>query len=290
MLKEHAAQRENNADDSSHDTAVSLPLLPLSVPPLVLLPEFDEGSRNNRGLENDMTGGLLCPGEIDWKDDIVRAAVQRMDPEYDFASSAHSLCFYKDQKFTLDDPDKGFLQSHWLLQMYRTIFTSPSSAKGQSEDVENLPPSKKKKSLKSHRAHVANIIHMTEVTPRSIAYAAVHVSSCFEFLSLLTAILQLHIALTDSSHWTHSYDGYNYQDLWNFVVDFFEDPVDEEAEKQGKELLKWWTDRIFTGTGSAANSRGTKMVSRRQVVVKKQAAKSLSPLPSSPLAPLSSPA
>ncbi|KAJ3914320.1 hypothetical protein F5877DRAFT_82901 [Lentinula edodes] len=270
ILKEHAAQRENNADDSSHDTAVSLPLLPLSVPPLVLLPEFDEGSRNNRGLENDMTGGLLCPGEIDWKDDIVRAAVQRMDPEYDFASSAHSLCFYKEEKFTLDDPDKGFLQSHWLLQMYRTIFTSPSSAKGQPEDVENLPPSKKKKSLKSHRAHVANIIHMTEVTPWSIAYAAVH----------------LHIALTDASHWTHSYDGYNYQDLWNFVVDFFEDPIDEEAEKQGKELLKWWTEC----TGSAANSRGTKMVSRRQVVVKKQAAKSSSPLPSSPLAPLSSPA
>lgn len=133
MLKEHAAQRENNADDSSHDTAVSLPLLPLSVPPLVLLPEFDEGSRNDRGLENDMTGGLLCPGEIDWKDDMyvvshllvntthrnnsVRAAVQRMDPEYDFASSAHSLCFYKDEKFNLDDPDKGFLQSHWLLQV-----------------------------------------------------------------------------------------------------------------------------------------------------------------------------
>ncbi|KAJ3926634.1 MAG: hypothetical protein NXY57DRAFT_864688, partial [Lentinula lateritia] len=176
-------------------------------------------SRNNRGLENDMTGGLLGPGEIDWNDNTYR-----MDPDYDFAGSAHSLCFYKDEIFDPNDPDKGFLQSHWLLQTYRTIFTSPSSAKGQSEDVENLPPSKKKKTSNSHRAHVANIIHMTEVTPRSIAYAAVH----------------LHIALTDTSHWTHSYDGYNYQDLWNFVVDFFEDPIDEEAEKQGKELLKWW--------------------------------------------------
>ncbi|KAJ3846113.1 hypothetical protein EV368DRAFT_70174 [Lentinula lateritia] len=199
VLKEHTAQRENSSTDHSHDTMIPLPL-----PPLVLLPEFDEGSYNNCGLENDMTRGLLCPGEIDWKDHITCTAVQHMDPKYDFASSAHSLCFYKDEKFDLDDLDNGFLQSHWLLQTYQTIFTSPSLAKGQSDDVENLPPSKKKTTSNSHCAHVANIIHMTEVTPRSIAYAAIH---------------------------THSYDGYNYQDLWNFVVDFFEDPIDEEAEK-----------------------------------------------------------
>lgn len=68
VLKEHAAQRENSSTDHSLDTVIPLPLPPLPAPPLVLLPEFDEGSRNNRGLENDMTGGLLCPGEIDWKD------------------------------------------------------------------------------------------------------------------------------------------------------------------------------------------------------------------------------
>ncbi|KAJ3723066.1 hypothetical protein C8R42DRAFT_665183 [Lentinula raphanica] len=88
---------------------------------------------------------------------------------------------------------------------------------------------------------------MNEVKPRSIAYAAVH----------------LHFALSDASHWTNTHMGYNYLDLWNFVVDFFEDPQNEEEEKQAKELLKWWNDRIFTGTGSAANSRGTKMTSRR---------------------------
>ncbi|KAJ3724916.1 hypothetical protein C8R42DRAFT_555472, partial [Lentinula raphanica] len=134
----------------------------------------DEGSRTDRGLQNDMTGGLLCPGEINWNDDTTRAAVQRMDPEYDFAGSAHSMCFYKDEKFNPEDPDEGFLQSHWLLQVYRVIFTSPSSAKGHSEDAENVPPPRKKKT-NSHRAHVADIIHLTEVTPRSIAYAAVHV-------------------------------------------------------------------------------------------------------------------
>ncbi|KAJ3831439.1 hypothetical protein F5878DRAFT_675157 [Lentinula raphanica] len=220
--------------------------------PLALLPEFDEGSRGGRGLQNDITRGLLCPGEIDWNNNDIRAAVQRMDPDYDFASSAHSRCFYKDEKFNPDKPDEGYLQSHLLLQVYRTIYMLPSSANEQSEDVENLPSAKKKQASNSHRAHVANIIHLSEVTGRSIAYAAVH----------------LHLALTDASRWVHSYDGYNYQDLWNFVVDFFEDPIDDEAAKQAKDLLKWWTDRIFTGTGSASNSRGTKMMSRHQAVAK----------------------
>ncbi|KAJ3778514.1 hypothetical protein FB446DRAFT_832291 [Lentinula raphanica] len=187
--------------------------------PLALLPEFDEGSRGGRGLQNDITGGLLCPGEIDWNNNDIRAAVQRMDPDYDFASSAHSRCFYKDEKFNPDKPDEGYLQSHLLLQELGGI-------SGDSRD-ENI-------------------------FPDAIAYAAIH----------------LHLALTDASHWVHSYDGYNYQDLWNFVVDFFEDPIDDEAAKQAKDLLKWWTDRIFTGTGSASNSRGTKMMSRRQAVAK----------------------
>ncbi|KAJ3809809.1 hypothetical protein F5876DRAFT_22222, partial [Lentinula aff. lateritia] len=173
-------------------------------------------SRNNRGLENDMTGGLLCPGEIDWNDNTMKSLIPMILTKAFFKVIS---CFKYVSVFLL-----LFLHLIPWMKTYRTIFTSPSSAKGQSEDVENLPPSKKKKTSNSHRAHVANIIHMTEVTPRSIAYAAVH----------------LHIALTDTSHWTHSYDSYNYQDLWNFVVDFFKDPINEEAEKQGKELLKWW--------------------------------------------------
>ncbi|KAF9024607.1 hypothetical protein BDP27DRAFT_1438145 [Rhodocollybia butyracea] len=93
---------------------------------------------------------------------------------------------------------------------------------------------------------------MSEVTPRSIAYAAVH----------------LHFGLSDAPHWCRAHNGYNYQDLWNYVVDFFEDPVDEDAERYTKELLKWWNDRIFTGTRSAANNRGTKMKSRRETVTR----------------------
>ncbi|KAJ3720320.1 hypothetical protein C8R42DRAFT_582694, partial [Lentinula raphanica] len=143
-----------------------------------------------RGLQNDMTGGLLCPAEIDWDNTDVCAAVQRMDPEFDFTSSARSRCFYKDEKFNAVSPDEGYLQSHLLLQVYRTIYTSPSSAKDQSEDAENMPPAKKK-ATNSHRAHVANLIHLAQVTPRSIAYAAVHVSIVVELnCYMLTFVIE----------------------------------------------------------------------------------------------------
>ncbi|KAJ3886672.1 hypothetical protein GG344DRAFT_81472 [Lentinula edodes] len=223
-------------------------------PVLELVEEFCVTSRDNRGLQNDVTGHLLCPAEFDWNDTAVRAAVRAFDPNYDFASSAHARCFYKDEDFDPNDLDKGFLQSYLLVQVYRLMFTSPSSTKDQPQDVENLPASKKKKTTgTNHRGNVAQIIHMNDVKPRSIAYAAVH----------------LHFALSDASQWTNSHMGYNYLDLWNFIVDFFEDPEGEEEQQRSKELLKWWNDRIFTGTRAAANSRGTKMTSRKQDVSKR---------------------
>lgn len=38
--------------------------------------------------------------------------------------------------------------------------------------------------------------------------------------------------------------GYNHLDLWNFIVDFFEDPEGEEEEQWSKELLKWWNEWV----------------------------------------------
>ncbi|KAJ3847523.1 hypothetical protein EV368DRAFT_87652 [Lentinula lateritia] len=207
----------------------------MAEPVLERVEEFCTTSRDNRGLQNDVTGYLLCPAEV-------RAAIRAFDPNYDFASSAHARCFYKDEDFDPNDLDKGFLQSYLLVQVYRLIFTSPSSTKDQPQDVENLPASKKKKTTgTNHRGNVAQIIHMNDVKPRSIAYAAVH----------------LHFALSDASQWTNSHMGYNYLDLWSFIVDFFEDPEDDDEEKRSKELLKWWNDR------------GTKMTSRKKDVSKR---------------------
>ena len=68
-----------------------------------------------------------------------------------------------------------------FLQVYKSIFTSPSSAKDvldQESDAENMPPAKSQKtSSKDYvRRNVATKLNLNnKVTPRSIAYAAVQV-------------------------------------------------------------------------------------------------------------------
>ena len=68
-------------------------------------------------------------------------------------------------------------------QVYKSIFTSPSSAKNildEENDAENMPPTKSQKTSfnNSVRRNVASKLHLNDkVTPRSVAYAVVQV--CF---------------------------------------------------------------------------------------------------------------
>ena len=67
------------------------------------------------------------------------------------------------------------------------------------------------------------------VTPRAIAYAAVQVRNSLRFDAQLTGPLpQLHFSLTDATHWMSQYNGFNYEEFWEFIVDYFE--ADETAE------------------------------------------------------------
>ena len=65
-------------------------------------------------------------------------------------------------------------------QVYKSIFTSPSSAKNildDENDAENMAPTKSQKisSNNSVRRNVESKLHLDKVTPRSVAYAAVQV-------------------------------------------------------------------------------------------------------------------
>ena len=69
-----------------------------------------------------------------------------------------------------------------LLQVYQSIFTSPSLAKDildEEDDAENMPPTKSRKTSSNNkfvRRSVASKLHLNgKVTPRSVAYAAVQV-------------------------------------------------------------------------------------------------------------------
>ncbi|KAJ3991164.1 hypothetical protein F5050DRAFT_1872778 [Lentinula boryana] len=137
MWKARAASlcRPGSANSTVSATAtVTASSEPSSSPPPVVFPappeyigHFDINTRALQGLQNDITGCLLCPVQFDWDDIEVRAAVRKFDKDFDFAAHAHAHCFYRDDRVNPDDLDEGFLQSHLLLQVYRTVFTSPSS-------------------------------------------------------------------------------------------------------------------------------------------------------------------
>ena len=136
-------------------------------------------------------------------------------------------------------------------QVYKSIFTSPSSAKnflGEENDTENLAPAKLQKTSPNNsvRRNVASKLHLNDkVTPRSVEYAAVQVCLCRGILWRLDSSVASSSILTckrrDLETWTPVYGEFDYLGLYNFGVDFFEDTPGPAAKKRAQELLKWWS-------------------------------------------------
>ena len=82
-----------------------------------------------------------------------------------------------------------------LIQVYKAIFTAPSSVKDISgeDNAENMPPAKSQRTSSGNkpvRRNMASKVNLNDkVTPRSIAYAAVQVG-----FTLLRVILCLFVA------------------------------------------------------------------------------------------------
>jgi hypothetical protein len=72
-----------------------------------------------------------------------------------------------------------------ILQGYKAVFTSPSSAKDVEGDGDGADVIQNNRCARNPfctikvKKHVAQIIKMRKVTPRSIAYIACQVSRCF---------------------------------------------------------------------------------------------------------------
>ena len=87
-------------------------------------------------------------------------------------------------------------------QVYKSIFTSPSSANNildEENDAENVAPTKSQKisSNKTVRRNVASKLHLNDrVTPRSVAYAAVQV--CV-YVTVFYVVLDLSVAASSIS-------------------------------------------------------------------------------------------
>lgn len=138
-----------------------------------------------------------------------------------------------------------FAQFHFFLprlhvacQVYTHIFRSPSSAQGDVVEAESLPPPSKKS--KSRRRDVAATLSLTEVTPRTIAYASVQVFMPILPVFVRSARRQLLFALSDAVSWSLTHNGFDYKSFYNFIIDFFEAASGLAAKNRVRDLLKWW--------------------------------------------------
>ncbi|KAG1765223.1 hypothetical protein EDD22DRAFT_951214 [Suillus occidentalis] len=195
----------------------------------------DSDDKHSRGFTHDVCGRLLCPAELDWNNPEVKAGIRNRSDGYIVTDLSFPAYLYENYTTKPDDLEEGLFKGKILIQGYKAVFTSPSSAKdidGEGDGADVISNNRRaKKSLSGIKVkkHVAQIIHMDKVTPRSIAYIA----------------CQVRFALSSVTSWRSMDGDFDYEQFWRTIVDFFERPPGREARRRVDKLLEWWTRKVF---------------------------------------------
>ncbi|KAG2139419.1 hypothetical protein BD769DRAFT_1384385 [Suillus cothurnatus] len=189
----------------------------------------------NRELKPDPLIDMDDKHTCGFINDGVRAGIRDCTEGYIVMDLSFPAYLYEKYTTNSDNLEEGLFKGKILLQSYKAVFTSPSSAKDVEGDgdggdiIENNRCTKKAFSGVKVKKHVAQIIKMEKVTPRSIAYIA----------------CQVRFALSSVTSW-QSIDGdFNYVQFWKTIVDFFERPPSQDARRRVNKLLEWWTRKVF---------------------------------------------
>ncbi|KAG1739424.1 uncharacterized protein EDB91DRAFT_1053836 [Suillus paluster] len=177
-------------------------------------PPVDPEDKHSRGFTNNACDRLLCPAEIDWNNPAVRAGIRDRSEGYVVTDLFFPAYLYDKYATNLDDLEEGLFKGKILLQAYKAVFTSPSSAK----DVEG-------------NGNGADVIRNNRCAKKSSSRIKV----------------KKHVRFTLSSvtSW-RSVDGdFDYVQFWQTIVDFFERPPSREACHRVDRLLEWWTRKVF---------------------------------------------
>ncbi|KAG1841390.1 hypothetical protein C8R48DRAFT_544431, partial [Suillus tomentosus] len=144
-------------------------------------PPVDPDDKHTRGFINDACGKLLCPAELDWNNPATKAGIRDRSQGYIVTELSFPTFLYERYTANLDDLEAGLFKGRILLQAFKAVFTSPSSAKDVEGDgdgadiIENNRRARRAGWGLKVKKHVAQIIKMEKVTPRSIAYIACQV-------------------------------------------------------------------------------------------------------------------
>ncbi|KAG1906061.1 uncharacterized protein F5891DRAFT_1244036 [Suillus fuscotomentosus] len=199
-------------------------------------PLIDADDKHSRGFTSDACGKLLCPAELDWSNPIVRAGIRDRSDGHIVTDLSFLTFLYDKYTTNLDDLEEGLFKSKMLLQAYNAVFTSPSSAKDTEGDGDGIDIiQNNRRATRSAfggvkvKKHIAQIIQMKKVTPRSIAYIA----------------CQVRFALSSVTSWWPVDGDFDYEQFWRTIVDFFEKAPGRVARRRVNALLEWWTRKVF---------------------------------------------
>ena len=73
-----------------------------------------------------------------------------------------------------------------------------------------------------------------------ITYTTVQAPWSLRGFSRLTLLFKLHFSLCDATHWVCHFNGFNYKEFYEFVVDFFEADQTLQGKVALRELCNWW--------------------------------------------------
>ncbi|KAG2032487.1 hypothetical protein BDR03DRAFT_935988 [Suillus americanus] len=87
-------------------------------------PPLHRNSKINCGFNHELTGSLLCPAGLDWKDPETRENLR--SGELSVCGDQWPIFLYTHYTYDTDDPWCGLLRSRLLVSAYKHVFTSPS--------------------------------------------------------------------------------------------------------------------------------------------------------------------
>ncbi|KAG1902703.1 uncharacterized protein F5891DRAFT_1106754 [Suillus fuscotomentosus] len=188
-------------------------------------PPVDPDDKHTRGFINDACGKLLCPAELDWNNPTTKAGIRDRSEGYIVTELSFPAFLYERYTANLDDLEAGLFKGRILVQGFKAVFTSPSSAKDVEGDgdgadiIENNRRARRAGWGLKVKKHVAQIIKMEKVTPRSIAYIA----------------CQVRFALSSITSWRTVDGDFDYIQFWRSIVDFFERPPRSRSAASGQQ-------------------------------------------------------
>ncbi|KAG1876076.1 hypothetical protein C8R48DRAFT_591507, partial [Suillus tomentosus] len=177
-------------------------------------PPVDPDDKHTRGFINDACGKLLCPAELDWNNPATKAGIRDRSEGYIVMELSFPAFLYERYTANLDDLEAGLFKGRILVQGFKAVFTSPSSAKDVEGDGDG-----------------ADIIENNRRARR--AGWGLKVKKHVRF------------ALSSITSWRTVDGDFDYIQFWRSIVDFFERPPGREAQRRVNKLLEWWTRKVF---------------------------------------------